>query len=146
MGGDKVSPPTSLEGFMRLLLLLIFLLLTLVNPALAGRVITECPLTKPGKPDLILVHYQEMPDGTPYSRHPPDKIIKKNGLQYLIKNYSEENEKNSSILCFYSDYTDIILSIPGKLLSCTSVIREISSRDLIIDEYIRVWCESEVEK
>jgi hypothetical protein len=87
-----------------------------------------------------------MPDGTPYSSVPPDKIIRKDGLTHLFRDYSEDDEKNSSILCFYSDYTEIILNIPGKLLSCTSVIREISSRNLLLSEYIRVWCVSEVEK
>jgi hypothetical protein len=121
-------------------------LLVLASVARADEVVTECPLTKPGNPDLILVYSQNMPDGTPSSGHPPDKIIRKDGLTYLFRDYLNEDEKNSSISCFYSDYTDIILNIPGRILSCTSVIREISPEKLILDEYIRVWCESEVEK
>ncbi len=126
--------------------LILFFLLTLVGAAKAGEVITECPLTKPRNPDLILVYSLDMPDGTPYSSVPPDKIIRKDGLTHLVKDYSGEDQKEPSISCFYSDYTEIILNIPGKLLSCTSVIREISSRNLLLSEYIRVWCVSEVEK
>ena len=116
-----------------------------VGDAFAAEVTTECPLVKPGQPEIPLKYGEPYPGGIPLAGG-ADEFVEKDGLLYAKYNYNPTSPfLNSLILCQYADESKIEISVPGGLLHCGMTIREISRTPPIRKEWLRVWCISDVK-
>jgi len=115
-----------------------------VDDGFAGEAMTECPPTKPGHPEIGFKYGEPWPEGVPLGGG-ASKYEEKNGLVYSTYDYDPIRPLlNSVIVCQYMDGTKIHLPVPGELLRCGTVIRDISRTPPIKKEWLRVWCVSQV--
>lgn len=112
--------------------------------AFAAEVTTECPLTKPGQPEVAFKYGEEWPGGIPLAGG-ADEYVEKDSLLYSKNIYSPPPRYNSFLMCRYMDGSKIEVPIPGGLLHCGMTIREISRTPPIRKEWLRVWCVSDVK-
>lgn len=109
----------------------------------AADVTTECPLTKPGQPKVKFRYGEPLPEGIPAAGGGNPEYTEKDGLLYVKDVYSTQPLYNSFIECRYRDGAVINIPIPGGLLHCGAVIRELGYSPPR-SEWLRVWCISQV--
>ena len=115
----------------------------------AAEIVTDCPSTKPGDPLVRFQYGEEMERGSPGELDIPEEIHEKGGLTYTTTTYyfdgmDKEDLKKAALRCEYQDDSKLVFKIPGVLLRCGKIFREISPKSAK-DEFLRVWCASEVE-
>lgn len=108
----------------------------------AAELITECPSTKPGYPDVGFKYGEPLPEGI-RAAGGPSALETKDGLLYAEYIYGTEPLYNSSLECTYQDGAEVKIPIPGGLLRCDKVIREDKAFPNK-SEFLRVWCVSRV--
>lgn len=133
---------------MKILVAILFTLLSGVgrfDSAFAAEVTTECPPTKPGRPEVTFKYGEPYPEGVPLAG-PASEYAEKDGLVYAKYEYDPIRPMlNSVIMCQYADGSKIEVRIPGGLLRCEKTFREISNIQPFKVEFFRVWCVSEVK-
>lgn len=112
--------------------------------AFAAEITTDCPPAKPGQPEMLLKYGEPHPGGIPLAG-PASEHVEKDGLLYTKDVYGTEPIYNSILMCEYQDGSEIKVTVPGGLLYCGTTIREISRTPPIRNEFLRVWCVSEVK-
>jgi hypothetical protein len=115
------------------------------DKAFAAEVTTECPPTKPGRPEVSFKYGEPYPEGLPLAGS-ASEYVEKDGLVYAKYEYAPIRPiLNSVIMCQYADGSEITVRIPGELLRCEKKFREISNISPFKVEFLRVWCVSEVK-
>ena len=125
-----------------------FLVLFLIDPALANSIITECPTTKPGKPTAHFVFGAFQRKKGAYRSPIPDKFYRENGILYAEFPFFHPSEPDASlstsafIVCEYSDKSEISIPIPGRLERCGVSGKELAQKPKVKMKWIRAWCAS----